>query len=70
MLELLQEWAEPIHFGISRGLEKLVIKYRTVTGMEASWTVEEMMFSGLSPRHLVNRESEIHFFRDISRPIR
>lgn len=41
-IELLQEWAEPIHFGISRGLEKLVIKYRPVTGMEASWTVGEM----------------------------
>ncbi|MEG0472922.1 MAG: DNA replication and repair protein RecF, partial [Solibacillus sp.] len=40
--ELLQEWAEPIHFGISRGLEKLVIKYRPVAGMEASWTAEEM----------------------------
>ena len=22
-MELLQKWAEPIHFGISRGLEKL-----------------------------------------------
>ena len=41
-MELLQEWAEPIHHGISRGLEKLVIKYRPVSGMEASWTVEEM----------------------------
>ncbi|MEG0385455.1 DNA replication/repair protein RecF [Solibacillus cecembensis] len=41
-MELLQEWAEPIHFGISRGLEKLVIKYRPVAGMEASWTAEEM----------------------------
>lgn len=41
-IELLQDWAEPIHFGISRGLEKLVIKYRPVTGMEASWTAEEM----------------------------
>ena len=42
-MELLQEWAEPIHFGISRGLEKLVIKYRPVSGMEASWTADEMI---------------------------
>ena len=42
-MELLQAWAEPIHHGISRGLEKLVIKYRPVTGMEPSWTAEEMM---------------------------
>lgn len=41
-MELLQEWAEPIHAGISRGLETLVIKYRPVTGMDASWTAEEM----------------------------
>lgn len=41
-MELLQEWAEPIHFGISRGLEKLVIKYRTVTGLNPSWTANEM----------------------------
>ena len=24
-MDLLQKWAEPIHFGISRGLEKLTI---------------------------------------------
>lgn len=41
-VELLQEWAEPIHSGISRGLEKLTIKYRPSTGMDANWTVEEM----------------------------
>ncbi len=41
-MELLQEWAEPIHAGISQGIEKLVIKYRPVTGMEAEWTAEEM----------------------------
>nr|WP_106782070.1 DNA replication/repair protein RecF [Lysinibacillus timonensis] len=41
-VELLQEWAEPIHSGISRSLEKLVIKYRPVTGMNADWTFEEM----------------------------
>lgn len=41
-VELLQEWAEPIHSGISRGLETLTIKYRPTTGMDANWTVEEM----------------------------
>lgn len=42
-MELLQAWAEPIHFGISRGLEKLVIKYRPVSGMEANWSAQQMM---------------------------
>lgn len=41
-MELLQEWAEPIHAGISRGLETLTIKYRPVTGMEANWSLEQM----------------------------
>lgn len=41
-MDLLQEWAEPIHAGISRGLEKLVINYRPVAGMKASWSKEEM----------------------------
>ncbi|MEG0260111.1 MAG: DNA replication/repair protein RecF [Lysinibacillus sp.] len=41
-MELLQEWAEPIHSGISRGNEKLVIKYKPVAGMEANWTTSEM----------------------------
>lgn len=42
-MELLQAWAEPIHFGISRGLEKLIIKYRPVSGMEANWSAQQMM---------------------------
>lgn len=41
-MELLQRWAEPIHFGISRGLEKLLIKYQPVTGMISDFTPEEM----------------------------
>ena len=41
-MTLLQEWAEPIHSGISRGIETLAIKYMTVTGMQAEWTFEEM----------------------------
>ena len=41
-MELLQQWAEPIHFGISRGLEKLLVKYQPVTGMLSNFTIEEM----------------------------
>ena len=26
----LQKWAEPIHFGISRGLEKLEVRYKSL----------------------------------------
>lgn len=41
-MELLQEWAEPIHYGISRNLEKLVINYKTVSGLEKSFSEEQM----------------------------
>ncbi|MEO4055378.1 DNA replication/repair protein RecF [Solibacillus sp. CAU 1738] len=41
-MELLQAWAEPIHAGISRGLEKLVIQYRPIAGLDSSQTAEEM----------------------------
>lgn len=41
-VDLLQEWAEPIHANISRGLEKLVIQYCPIAGLEASQTAEEM----------------------------
>lgn len=41
-VELLQEWAEKIHSGISRGLEHLTIKYRPITGMNPEWNAEEM----------------------------
>lgn len=41
-MDMLQAWAEPIHEGISRGLEKLVIKYRPVTGLIPTMTNEEM----------------------------
>lgn len=41
-MELLQAWAEPIHAGISRGLEKLVIKYRPISGLTADQSVEQM----------------------------
>ena len=42
-IDLLQEWAEPIHSGISRGLEKLTIKYRPTTGLDPDWSTEEMV---------------------------
>ncbi|MGE7933487.1 DNA replication/repair protein RecF [Viridibacillus arvi] len=41
-MDLLQEWAEPIHFGISRNLERLQIRYRPVSGMNPDWTIAEM----------------------------
>lgn len=41
-IDLLQEWAEKVHAGISRGLEQLVIKYQPVAGMEAHWSTEEI----------------------------
>lgn len=42
-MKLLQEWAEPIHDGISRGKEKLVIKYRPVTGLEETMDEQTMI---------------------------
>ncbi|RNF39942.1 DNA replication/repair protein RecF [Planococcus salinus] len=41
-MELLQQWAEPIHHGISRGLEQLQIRYRPISGLRPEWTPEEM----------------------------
>ncbi|WP_042478365.1 DNA replication/repair protein RecF [Bacillus ndiopicus] len=41
-MELLQAWAEPIHAGISRGLEKLIIKYRPISGLVADQSAEQM----------------------------
>ena len=41
-MHLLQQWAEPIHFGISRGLEKLRITYNSSTGIQPEWSSTEM----------------------------
>ncbi|GLC90124.1 DNA replication/repair protein RecF [Lysinibacillus piscis] len=41
-MDLLQEWAEPIHTGISQGKEKLVIQYNTVLGIEKNHSINEM----------------------------
>jgi DNA replication and repair protein RecF len=41
-MELLQKWAEPIHSGISRGLEQLQIRYQPISGLKPEWTPEEM----------------------------
>jgi DNA replication and repair protein RecF len=37
-MDLLQKWAEPIHFGISRGLEKLTVSYHSSSGIQADWS--------------------------------
>lgn len=58
-MELLQEWAAPIHFGISRENEKLEIHYKAVSGLEASWdstTMEEHLLAKLKEQK--NRELE------------
>ncbi|MGI2328455.1 DNA replication/repair protein RecF [Planococcus sp. YIM B11945] len=41
-MDLLQKWAEPIHHGISRGLEQLQIRYQPISGLKPEWTSEEM----------------------------
>lgn len=41
-MELLQQWAEPIHLGISRGIEKLKISYKSSTGIQPEWSANEM----------------------------
>ncbi|MED3661605.1 DNA replication/repair protein RecF [Ureibacillus sp. FSL K6-8385] len=41
-VDLLQEWAEKIHSGISQGMENLKIKYFTTKGIEKNWTNSEM----------------------------
>ncbi len=41
-MEYLQKWAEPIHFGISRGLEKLTVAYDSTIGIEADWSEKDM----------------------------
>jgi len=41
-MELLQKWAEPIHKGISRGMETLKVSYGTLKGIESGQTKEEM----------------------------
>lgn len=40
-IELLQSWAETIHHGISRGLEKLNIRYHCTAGIDFETTVDE-----------------------------
>lgn len=41
-MELLQKWAEPIHEGISRGMESLKVSYGTLKGLESGQTEKEM----------------------------
>ena len=42
-LELLQEWAEPIHFGISRGLESLKIQYKASVDVSEETDLSKMV---------------------------
>ncbi|MDW0118876.1 DNA replication/repair protein RecF [Sporosarcina thermotolerans] len=41
-IELLQKWAEPIHKGISRGIEQLKVTYGTLKEFDSGQTVEQM----------------------------
>lgn len=41
-MELLQKWAQPIHFSISHELEQLTIRYKTISGFTSSLTADEM----------------------------
>lgn len=41
-MELLQQWADPIHRGISRELETLKVSYGTLKELDSGQTVEQM----------------------------
>ncbi|MFS0575842.1 DNA replication/repair protein RecF [Sporosarcina sp. 179-K 3D1 HS] len=41
-MDLLQKWADPIHQGISRGMESLEVSYGTLKELESGQTVEQM----------------------------
>lgn len=41
-MKLLQEWAAPIHFGISRQQEHLKIQYKSISGLESTWDTAQM----------------------------
>ncbi|MFS0690528.1 DNA replication/repair protein RecF [Sporosarcina sp. 179-K 8C2 HS] len=41
-IELLQKWAEPIHKGISRGIEQLKVTYGTLKELDSGQTAEQM----------------------------
>lgn len=41
-IELLQKWAEPIHKGISRGIEQLKVTYGTLKEFDSGQTAEQM----------------------------
>ncbi len=57
-MELLQEWAEPIHKGISRGIESLQVSYGTLKELDSGQT-EEQMQSILGQRLLEVRQREL-----------
>ena len=57
-MELLQKWAEPIHKGISRGIETLEVSYGTLKEFDSGQTVEQME-SILGQRLLEVRRREL-----------
>ena len=57
-MELLQKWAEPIHKGISRGMETLKVTYGTLKGIDSGQTKEKME-SILEQRLLEVRRREL-----------
>ncbi len=61
-MELLQKWAEPIHQGISRGMESLNVSYGTLKELDSGQTVEEM--EGILEKKLTEMRS-----REIERGI-
>lgn len=58
-MQLLQQWAEPIHFGISRGLEKLRITYNSSTGIQPEWSSNEMK-NHLEKKIAANQNRELY----------
>ncbi|WP_277587483.1 DNA replication/repair protein RecF [Psychrobacillus antarcticus] len=58
-MQLLQQWAEPIHLGISRGLEKLRITYNSSTGIQPEWSSNEMK-NHLEKKIAVNQNRELY----------
>lgn len=57
-MELLQKWADPIHKGISRGLETLQVSYGTLKELDSGQTAEQME-SILGQRLLEVRRREL-----------
>ena len=57
-MDLLQKWAEPIHFGISRGLEKLTVAYDSTIGIKSDDS-ESQMKTTLEKKIFENQKREL-----------